>query len=701
MKRVSILSSIQNKFIKILAFILFIGLISNIFQLFLLENETNNNMQEQIQLIAHKIKESVTDKKLLFDSIEHQIDLRLVGYAKNIADLLGDKSLDEITNTELEAIRQHLGISGISLFAKQGDAIVVQKSSDPEEIGFGFKEEQTPVYKLIHSVLNGSPLELVPVSYIDDRAIVTNVTKSGSQPDTNQYFKYAHYHTPGTSYIISCFIEANDVFQHASSLGPNRLIKRLKEENPYIEEISVLMPRSLEKPQLEEGFYPSYRSLLYGSYPGVIDQEIEMLSHFDRSNPTYYFTTSEDGRRLYKTFLPIDEGTVVYIALDYEKVKSSIDRRLFITIILAILCFTIFILLVKKISQRSKETEAELWKSKQMLSSIIDHSPLGIIVFDKDHRVVLWNPLAEKIYGQSSLTKEAGFFNPHSQNRWIPLLVDTEQGKPNTFEFNFQNEEGSTVMISCSTAPLLDSGHHSIGYITIHKDITLEKQMEEKLQYTGKLSIVSQLSASIAHEIRNPLTSIKGFVQLMKEANDQNSFYLDIMETELNRINEIVSEFMSLAKPQAIKFQVLDLREIIKQTLPLFESIANLNNITIATNISPELLTMNGNEHQIKQVFINIIKNSIEAMPSNGHLEITANRIKDGKLSVTFSDNGPGIPEERLAKIGEPFYTTKEKGSGLGLMICYKIIHSHEGDIHISSTVGMGTTVEIVLRAIE
>ena len=134
-----------------------------------------------------------------------------------------------------------------------------------------------------------------------------------------------------------------------------------------------------------------------------------------------------------------------------------------------------------------------------------------------------------------------------------------------------------------------------------------------------------------------------------------------------------------------------------QQTFPLFESIANLNNIRMTTEISNETLAVHCIEHQMKQVFINIMKNSIEAIPSNGHLHITAKSTEDGKISIRFVDNGPGIPEERLSKLGEPFYTTKEKGSGLGLMICYKIIHTHEGDIHISSTVGVGTTVEIVL----
>ena len=214
----------------------------------MLENEMDKDIKNQVSFIAENIKGSIKDIKLVSDSIEHQIDLRLIGYSKNIADLLGDKSLDQITNEELESIRQHLGIGGITLFARHGDDIVAIKSTDPKEIGFGFKKYQNGGYELIDTVLRGEPKELLPVSYIDDRAIILPVTRSGSQPDSNQFFKYAHYHTPGTSYIISCFIEAGEVFRFTHRLGPDQLIQKLKDENPYIEEIGVLMPMVFKNP---------------------------------------------------------------------------------------------------------------------------------------------------------------------------------------------------------------------------------------------------------------------------------------------------------------------------------------------------------------------------------------------------------------------------------------------------------------------
>lgn len=236
-------------------------------------------------------------------------------------------------------------------------------------------------------------------------------------------------------------------------------------------------------------------------------------------------------------------------------------------------------------------------------------------------------------------------------------------------------------------------------------NLLLEKEerlkAEALLRKTEKLSIVGQLAAGVAHEIRNPLTSIKGFLQLLREretAAEHMPFY-DIMLSEIDRIHFISGELLFLAKPQAEKFGIVDLADCLKQVITLFETEANLYNIQLVFNPNlPKNLRakIKGDPNQVKQVIVNIIKNGMEAMPLGGVITIGLDLDENGKFRMQVTDQGRGIPKERLAKLGEPFYTTKEKGTGLGLMVSSRIVETHGGTIQFQSEKGKGTTVTLL-----
>lgn len=228
----------------------------------------------------------------------------------------------------------------------------------------------------------------------------------------------------------------------------------------------------------------------------------------------------------------------------------------------------------------------------------------------------------------------------------------------------------------------------------IIRDISERKKNEELLINSEKLYVAGQLAAGIAHEIRNPLTAIKGFLQLLASGKAYKTAYFEIMHSELDRISDIVSELLMLSKPQVYDLTHLDVRNVIRETMTLLESQAILHNITIETETGSDPLWVYGVSTQIKQVFINIIKNAIEAMKDGGIIRISLSREGDHVL-VRITDQGPGISEEQIAKIGQPFYTTKEKGTGLGLMVSYKIVDNHHGNIQVYSKPGEGATFEI------
>jgi two-component system, sporulation sensor kinase A len=230
----------------------------------------------------------------------------------------------------------------------------------------------------------------------------------------------------------------------------------------------------------------------------------------------------------------------------------------------------------------------------------------------------------------------------------------------------------------------------------IIRDVTDRKRAEELMLYSEKLSIAGQLAAGIAHEIRNPLTAIKGFLQLVEIDVKDKKQYFDIIYSELKRIELILSELLVLAKPQEVVFRPALTSLLLKDVVTLLETQAILQGVEIHLDIKDENTLIYCDENQMKQVFINFIKNAIDAMPNGGNLYIHHER-ENNYLKIRFTDEGCGIPEEILKKIWEPFYTTKEKGTGLGLMVSYKIIENHLGLVSVNSKVNEGTTFEIKL----
>lgn len=228
------------------------------------------------------------------------------------------------------------------------------------------------------------------------------------------------------------------------------------------------------------------------------------------------------------------------------------------------------------------------------------------------------------------------------------------------------------------------------------KEILYEKA-EEIIRQSEKLSVVGQLAAGIAHEIRNPLTSLRGFTQLLRKKVWEYESYFDIMLTELERINLIVNEFMVIAKPSAIHFQNNNLTRIVREVAVFIESQAILSNVQIILHEEDKLPLIKSDENQLKQVFINLLKNAIEAMPIGGEIHIYIFRCSADEVLIRIVDQGYGIPEAKIGRLGEPFFTTKPTGSGLGLMVSLQIIDKHNGRIEFHSEENAGTTVDVVL----
>ena len=250
---------------------------------------------------------------------------------------------------------------------------------------------------------------------------------------------------------------------------------------------------------------------------------------------------------------------------------------------------------------------------------------------------------------------------------------------------------------------LQDEAGNTVGAYVMFKDVSNLRSLEQQVQRSDRLAMIGQIAAGTAHEIRNPLTSIKGFLQVLQKTLEQIGMvkergYAELMLMEINRINELVSEFLLLSKPKHAKLGKLQVDNVIREILPIIHNEAILHGVTVTYRPKSGLRPIVADRELLKQVFINICKNGIEAMSAEGGvLSITESVDEDDqRLHVHIKDTGPGIPAFLIDKIFDPFFTTKEEGTGLGLAVCQRIVHDIGGSIRVSSK-GFGTTFTISL----
>ncbi|WP_413374955.1 PAS domain S-box protein [Alkalihalobacillus sp. 1P02AB] len=327
--------------------------------------------------------------------------------------------------------------------------------------------------------------------------------------------------------------------------------------------------------------------------------------------------------------------------------------------------------------------------------SLFKYNPELVFMVDLNGYITELNPQFEPLTGfepNEAIGKSINDYIDEKDRERIEhslANVRTEKMTDQNSEILLKHKGGQKVIVHCVFVPILngDEIQGIIGYTT---DMTSALATEEKLRTTEKLAVVGELAAGIAHEIRNPLTSLKGFVQLFQIESKEKNFIHDVMLDELERINTIVSELLVLARPQELIFCKKNLNDIMDNVLTLLHSEMNLHGVTVSLDQKAEELLLDCEPNQLKQLFLNILKNSMEASATHIQIEI----FKEGAyLGISVKDNGCGIEKERLKKIGEPFYSQKEKGTGLGLTVSFKIVEAHRGTIHYDSIVNEGTIV--------
>lgn len=333
--------------------------------------------------------------------------------------------------------------------------------------------------------------------------------------------------------------------------------------------------------------------------------------------------------------------------------------------------------------------------------SLIEHNTDAIYVMDLEGKILRVNPAFETLYGFKE-AEVSGIRQPfvpeRLQEEYFGLIQRVKEGcEVSGYETVRKTKDGRDIHISLTLSPVLHENGELVALAAICRNITERKETEEVFHRSEKLTVIGQLAAGVAHEIRNPLTTLRGFVQLLKQRKAGNLEHLELMLEELDRINFIVSEFIILSKPHLSQFTLKDPADLVTDMIRLLEPQSAMNNIHLEIRLSPDLPRIRCEENQLKQVFLNVIKNGMESMPDGGVIRIEAMRLDPGKILIRFTDHGTGIPEDILMRLGEPFLTSKENGTGLGILVSQQIVANHKGRMLIRSELGKGTSVDIEL----
>ncbi|MBP1760875.1 MAG: kinE 4 [Firmicutes bacterium] len=359
------------------------------------------------------------------------------------------------------------------------------------------------------------------------------------------------------------------------------------------------------------------------------------------------------------------------------------------------------------LSNMHKQAEKDFREQKEWFRVTLSSIGDAVITTDVNSIVTFVNPVAEQITGYSqaeAIGKPISHvFRIFNEINLEPAEIPVDRVIRDGFIIGLANhtglvtKEGETRSIADSAAPIRNDDGSIIGVVMVFRDITETKRLEENMARLDKLNVVGQMAAGIAHEIRNPMSTVRGFLQLLsinKEFHDYTS-YFETMVEELDRANTIISGFLTMAKDKAIEAAEANLNNIIGSIAPLIQAEAIMHNKYVKLELGeiPNVMLI---ENDIRQLTLNLVRNGLEAS-AEGDGAIIRTFAAENKVVLSVQDNGKGINKDLLEKLGTPFLTTKENGTGLGLFICYNLAEKNNASIEIDTS-DNGTTFSVLFR---
>ena len=436
---------------------------------------------------------------------------------------------------------------------------------------------------------------------------------------------------------------------------------------------------------------------------------------------TYIFSVIAAGIILYRrgSFLVATLAGVSYGALAWLQyyglvlqtpARGFTESEVLYNIFLNLVAFYTVAFLASSLSERLRATKEALYEKSTDLrelqslnESIVRSMADGMVTVGLDGRVTAFNKAAEEITGVPAQSAKGTAFSEIFN--WLGIetfFVDIEAAGrlPYRYELVYARQDKELVL-GMTLSPLRNEQGVITGLLGVFQDLTPMKEMEEEIKRKDRLALIGELSAGVAHEIRNPLASLSGSLQILKgdlDLKEEDARLMEIALGEMDRLNNIVTDFLTYARPKAPAKEGCDLVGLVRDTAGLIINSKELReDIRLETDLPDKPIILKADPAQLKQVFINLCINAVQSIPAAGTVRIKASYKGAGRAEVLVSDDGEGIKKEDIDRIFYPFYSTKEGGYGLGLAIVYRIIEDHGGRIRVESEPERGTTFFITL----
>ncbi len=641
--------------------------------------EFNQSKKEIFQLLnehSSSLLESIiqSSKNTLNSSfeIEDLVTQRLLDNARLIKQIDSYKSL---TKDELVKIGKDNNLYRINIFDKNGNRVLSNRIPEP---GHTHSEENVNRSIELAPILNNKVDELViglkSAEFVNEERFAVAVARAN--------YKGA----------IVVNMNAEDFLEFRKKIGIGVILQQMSEQHGIeyvILQDSIGVLAASEKIDTVQSISSS----------DFLQAALKKDSVFSRI--TLY--SKDEVYEVAKRFMLDDEMIGLYrLGVSLEDIKSVEDRMLRRLIIISLILAAISIIVLSIIftMQNLKTVSNEYQKFKTLTSSVLENMSEAVIVLDKENFITLFNKSAEQLFNIDS-NQVVGKNISAVQNNILNFLKLNESTKTDSY-FEKQiiiNGEVKFLTFSISSLIVPDSNQQS--FTIVIKDVTETKRLEEDAKRNEKLSAMGELASGVAHEIRNPINAIGMIAQrLNKEfspTSNQNE-YADItqlLKTEVNRINKIITQFLSYTKPIEINPKPVDLRLFFEEIFLLFNEQAKQKDIKLILQ-KGDLQNCIFDVDLIKQALMNIIQNAFDAVNKDGEVILQYHKIKND-LVIQVDDNGIGITTEQQKKIFDLYFTSKKDGNGLGLSISQKIISQHNGLISVSSEVNKGTTFKIIL----
>ncbi len=638
------------------------------------KREIYHLLDEHANSIIFAIDKSSANTIISEKEVENLLAKHLLGVARNIYRI---DSISTLSNELLVKIAEENEVYRINIFNKSGEK--VYQNIIGGRMHYGEKGRYSP-QEYLDSILRGNKREII-------------IGFKAARMEKGVRFAVAKLRPQNRGGAIIVNLNAEMYLEFMKKIGFEKTINDIGTKSG-IEYIVLQNEKGILASNIEKKEFTIY-------------EEDAFIQNAMRKDSIFSRVINFENREVYeivKPFIVENERIGLFrVGLSMDEIKVLENKMLWRGIIISFVIIIISMIVISVVvsNQNYKMVSEEFAKIQTFTGEILANMNQAVITLDKDGRVEIFNKKAEEIFGlDSKKIYRENYINALKGIDAIFEIIDKKK-EVNNYLIVFNIEGKESRILSVNTSAIWNNENKNLAYTMVIDDVTEIKNIERQKNQNEKLIAMGELAGGVAHEVRNPLNSINMIAQRLekeysKKVNTEEFKTLSsVLKNESTRVNKIIEQFLKFARPPKLNIREVSVKDFLKEVKMITEIIAKEKGININYKLENES-NIKIDSEQMKQVFINLIQNSIDATESGGEIEIFYKK-KNGKNIFIITDTGVGIPEEQLNKIFNLYYTTKSGGTGLGLSIVQQIVTSHNGNIKVESTQGKGTkfTIEI------